>query len=93
MSGAVATICQTTTAVPGHILTQEDVKAAVRKVVPVEELHRRRDMTETMAIYRDHAIRLGRQVAAQCLQRAELPPEAVDMVITTSCTGVMIPSP
>jgi alkylresorcinol/alkylpyrone synthase len=118
MSAAVATIGQTTTAVPDHVLTQEDVKAAVRKlfplaperlaavlalfdgagvdrrrsVLPVEHLHRRRDMTQTMAIYREHAIRLGRQVAAECLQRAAVPPEAVDMVITVSCTGVMIPS-
>lgn len=114
----MTTIVQTTTAVPEHVLTQEDVKAAVRKVfplardrlaavlslfdgagverrysvLPVGELHQRRDMTATMAIYREHAIRLGRQVAAQCLERAGVAPEAVDMVITTSCTGVMIPS-
>jgi alkylresorcinol/alkylpyrone synthase len=118
MSGAVATIAQTTTAVPEHLLTQEDVKEAVRKVVPlarerlaavlalfdgagvqrrysvlpVDHLHHRRDMTETMALYRDHALRLGRKVASDCLRQAGVAPEAVDMVITVSCTGVMIPS-
>jgi predicted naringenin-chalcone synthase len=35
---------------------------------------------------------LGEQVARQCLQQANLAPGAVDLVITTSCTGFMIPS-
>jgi alkylresorcinol/alkylpyrone synthase len=117
-SGVLATIARTTTAVPEHVLTQEDVKAAVRKVfplsrdrlaavlalfdgagvdsrhsvLPVAELHQPRDMTRTMAIYREHAVDLGRQVAASCLEGAGLPAEAVDLVITVSCTGVMIPS-
>jgi alkylresorcinol/alkylpyrone synthase len=61
-------------------------------VLPVEGLHQRRDMTETMDIYRTHAIRLGRQVARECLERANVAPDAVDMVISVSCTGVMLPS-
>lgn len=113
-----ATIVQTATAVPEHVLTQEDVKGAVRKlfplaperltallslydaagverrysVLPVGELHQRRDMTETMAIYREHALRLGRQVASRCLEAAAVPASQVDLVITVSCTGVMLPS-
>jgi alkylresorcinol/alkylpyrone synthase len=61
-------------------------------VLPVEALHRQRDMTETMAIYRAEAIRLGRRVASECLERAGVTPDAVDLVISVSCTGVMLPS-
>jgi alkylresorcinol/alkylpyrone synthase len=61
-------------------------------VLPVAELHRPRDLTETMDIYRAHAIRMGRLVAQECLERAELAAPEVDMVITVSCTGVMLPS-
>jgi alkylresorcinol/alkylpyrone synthase len=60
--------------------------------LPVDELYRRRDLTETMAIYREHAVGLGRKVARECLERAELLPTDVDMVISVSCTGVMLPS-
>jgi alkylresorcinol/alkylpyrone synthase len=61
-------------------------------VLPVGGLHRPRDLTETMDIYRTHAIRLGRHVAQECLERAELPADEIDLVITVSCTGVMLPS-
>jgi len=61
-------------------------------VVPVTEMHRPRDLTETMDTYRTHAIRLGRRVAQEALERAELAADEVDLVITVSCTGVMLPS-
>ena len=61
-------------------------------VLPVEELHRRREMTETMEIYRKHAIHLGRQVARACLEKSGVAPGEVDLVISVSCTGVMLPS-
>jgi alkylresorcinol/alkylpyrone synthase len=61
-------------------------------VLPVGGLHRPRDLTETMDIYRTHAIRLGRQVAQECLERAELAADEIDLVISVSCTGVMLPS-
>jgi alkylresorcinol/alkylpyrone synthase len=61
-------------------------------VLPVEELHRQRTLSETMAIYRKHALVLGRQVAGECLARAGIDPAAVDLVISVSCTGVMLPS-
>src|SRR4051812_21497577 len=60
-------------------------------VLPVGGLHRPRDLTETMDIYRTHAIRLGRHVAKECLERAEVAPNEIDLVITVSCTGVMLP--
>jgi len=61
-------------------------------VLPLDALRARRSLTETMALYRTHAIELGRQVAADCLQQAAVHPHDVDLVITVSCTGVMLPS-
>jgi alkylresorcinol/alkylpyrone synthase len=61
-------------------------------VLPLAALHRRRDLTETMDLYRTHAVALGRFVASECLRHAELPASAVDLVISVSCTGVMLPS-
>ena len=36
--------------------------------------------------------RLGREVTERCLREADVPARAIDLVITVSCTGVMIPS-
>jgi alkylresorcinol/alkylpyrone synthase len=118
MSGRVATIGPIAVAVPEHVLTQADVKRAVkalvplgrerleavlalfdgagvdqrRSVLPIDALYQQRDLTETMAIYREHAIGLGRQVARQCLEQAALAPRDIDLMISVSCTGVMLPS-
>lgn len=118
MSGRVATIGPIAVAVPEHVLTQADVKRAVKalvplarerldavlslfdgagveqrhSVLPIEELYRRRDLTETMDIYREHAVGLGRQVVRQCLEQAALVPTDIDLIISVSCTGVMLPS-
>jgi alkylresorcinol/alkylpyrone synthase len=61
-------------------------------VLPLEGLYLRRDLTETMDLYRTHATRLALQVTRECLARSELDPAAVDLVISVSCTGVMLPS-
>jgi alkylresorcinol/alkylpyrone synthase len=61
-------------------------------VAPVAELGVRRGLTELMGIYQQHAVPLAQQVAAAALDRAGLRPRDVDLVITTSCTGVMLPS-
>lgn len=61
-------------------------------VLPLEQLSAPRSLSETMLLYRDHAVRLGRKVAAQCLVEAGVSARAVDLVITASCTGFMIPS-
>lgn len=61
-------------------------------VVPLDELIRPRSLTQTSQEYREHAIALGRRVAADCLRQAELRPSEIDMLITVSCTGYMIPS-
>ncbi len=61
-------------------------------VEPVAELGRPHTLGESQARYRDHALRLGRQVAAAALDRAAVDAAAIDLVITVSCTGIMIPS-
>ena len=61
-------------------------------VLPLEKLRERRTLSETMSLYRQYAIQLGRKVADDCLRGAGVPAKSVDMVITLSCTGFMIPS-
>jgi alkylresorcinol/alkylpyrone synthase len=61
-------------------------------VEPVSTLGRPRTLGESQQSYRAHALRLGRQVAREALARAEVAANEVDLVITVSCTGIMIPS-
>ena len=59
---------------------------------PVDYIIRPRTLTQISQEYQEHAIRLGRKVATDCLEQAGMMPREIDMVITVSCTGVMIPS-
>lgn len=59
---------------------------------PVEYTIEPRSLTKTNQEYREHAVNLGRKAAEECLSRAGLRPDEVDLLITTSCTGFMIPS-
>jgi alkylresorcinol/alkylpyrone synthase len=59
---------------------------------PVEYTVEPRSLTKTNQEYGQHAVALGRQAAEACLARAGLRPDEVDLLITTSCTGFMIPS-
>jgi len=61
-------------------------------VAAPEQILTPRPLAEKSADYAAHARRLGEHVARRALDRAHLPLDAVDMIITTSCTGVMIPS-
>jgi alkylresorcinol/alkylpyrone synthase len=61
-------------------------------VMPLTEIARPRSLTETMRVYARHACDLGHRVATACLARAGVAPTEVDLIITVSCTGVMIPS-
>src|SRR6202035_5008785 len=42
--------------------------------------------------YIEHAIKLGRKAAEKCLERVHLRADEIDLIITVSCTGFMIPS-
>ena len=115
---AAPMIVSTATAVPAHSASQEEVKARMRSLLPLdvrrldavmalfdravverrysaeplETLGKRRSLTEISDEYRRHAIALGRQVASEALVRAESRPGDIDLLITVSCTGIMIPS-
>lgn len=47
---------------------------------------------ERSAVYKDEMIRLCEQAARQALAGAGVPAEAVGLIVSTSCTGLMIPS-
>ena len=59
---------------------------------PPEELLTPRSLEEKSAAYAKMRARARRAVGRRALDRADLDAGAVDMIITTSCTGVMIPS-
>ena len=55
-------------------------------------LHEKRTLSDTMRLYREHAEGLSLSAARQCLERAQVSPEQVDLVVTCSCTGMLLPS-
>ena len=61
-------------------------------IFPVEYFVEPRPLQQTNSEYQEHAVRLGRQAAEACLATAGMTPTDVDMIITVSCTGFMIPS-
>ncbi len=69
--------------------------AQIRKrhiLFPVEYTVTPRPLSKTNAEYQEHSIRLGKAVAEECLEKARLKPADIDLLITVSCTGFMIPS-
>lgn len=61
-------------------------------VVDRQELSRPRSLSQSMDLYRLHAAELGLEVAKSCLKSADLSPRDIDMVVTSSCTGLLLPS-
>src|SRR5260370_39957505 len=51
-----------------------------------------RSLSPTNKEYIEHAVKLGREAAEKWLERAGLKPDQIDLIITVSCTGFMIPS-
>lgn len=60
--------------------------------LPLAELGQARSLGEASHHYRQQAIALATEVAGQALRAAELAPSTIDLVISVSCTGIMIPS-
>jgi alkylresorcinol/alkylpyrone synthase len=73
------------------VITSSQIKQRYL-VNPVERAIETRPLGETNREYQEHAVKLGRQVAEECLERADMKPEDIDLIITVSCTGFMIPS-
>jgi alkylresorcinol/alkylpyrone synthase len=61
-------------------------------IFPVEYTVQPRPLEKTNNEYIEHAIKLGREAAEKCLERAHLRADEIDLIITVSCTGFMIPS-
>jgi alkylresorcinol/alkylpyrone synthase len=61
-------------------------------IFPPEYAIEPRPLEQTSKEYQEHSVILGRRVAEQCLKNAGLAAAEVDLLITVSCTGVIIPS-
>src|SRR5947207_3216872 len=61
-------------------------------IFPLDYTIEPRALSKTNNEYIEHAVKLGREAAEKCLERAGLKPEDIDLIITVSCTGSMIPS-
>ncbi len=59
---------------------------------PVEQLLRRRTLDELRDSYLRHARRLAVKAGCRALEVAGVPGSSVDLVITVSCTGYLVPS-
>jgi len=59
---------------------------------PVEYIVEPRPLEELSRDYIEHSVALGQKVAEECLKRAGCGARDVDLIITVSCTGFMIPS-
>ncbi len=63
-----------------------------RSCLTIEEIFTPCTLTESSRRYRENAVALGVQLLGETLEAAEIDPRDVDLLITTSCTGFMIPS-
>ncbi len=61
-------------------------------IFPITYTVEPRALAKTNQEYIEHAIKLGREAAEKCLERAHLRADEIDLIITVSCTGFMIPS-
>ncbi|MCS6925951.1 MAG: type III polyketide synthase [Candidatus Binatia bacterium] len=59
---------------------------------PLYDLVQPLSLSDTSRLYRTFTCQLGTEVTRTCLARAQVDAAAVDLIITTSCTGLMIPS-
>jgi alkylresorcinol/alkylpyrone synthase len=70
----------------------EDGGGARYLVVPPEQLMTRRGLGETMEIYAAEATHLAEVATRRVLDAAGLRADEIDVVVSVSCTGYMIPS-
>jgi alkylresorcinol/alkylpyrone synthase len=61
-------------------------------IFPINYTIEPRPLSKTNDEYIEHAVKLGREAAEKCLERAGMKPDEIDLIITVSCTGFMIPS-
>jgi predicted naringenin-chalcone synthase len=51
-----------------------------------------RGLSESMRLYSEHAVDLAQEASAEALARAGLSAAEVDLIVSVSCTGYMVPS-
>ncbi|MCX2719647.1 type III polyketide synthase [Lentiprolixibacter aurantiacus] len=61
-------------------------------IMDIEEVFTASSFEEKNAIYSRESKRLGNKVLKKALKQADWNPEDLDIIITVSCTGIMIPS-
>lgn len=61
-------------------------------IFPIDYTVEPRALAKTNNEYIEHAVKLGREAAEKALERAQVSAEEIDLIITVSCTGFMIPS-
>lgn len=61
-------------------------------IFPLEYTITPRPLSKTNQEYQEQAVILGKKVAEECLIKAGLKSTDVDLILTVSCTGFMIPS-
>jgi predicted naringenin-chalcone synthase len=61
-------------------------------VEPLADVVRNRSLGDAMRTYAEHAPRLARLASSRALVDAQLEPRDIDMVISVSCTGYLVPS-
>ena len=61
-------------------------------IAPIEWLLAPRSLGEAMRVYAEHAPRLARLASCSALANADVAPAAIDLVVSVSCTGYMVPS-
>jgi alkylresorcinol/alkylpyrone synthase len=74
-------------------LTETEASLGARYLCePVDRLLRPRGLDELRTSYQEHALRLAAQAGGRALAGAGLSGRDVDLVITVSCTGYLVPS-
>lgn len=73
-------------------MCQNSEVAARSSVLPIEEIFRPKSLSESNGIYEKYVKLLGARVAKEAIESAGLTPQDIDLIISVSCTGFMIPS-
>jgi alkylresorcinol/alkylpyrone synthase len=61
-------------------------------IFPIDYTIDPRPLSKTNQEYMEHSIKLGQEAAEKCLERAGARADEIDLLVTVSCTGFMIPS-
>jgi alkylresorcinol/alkylpyrone synthase len=61
-------------------------------IQPLEWLLTPRPLEETMRTYAQQAARLAQLASGRALDAADIQPEEIDLVVTVSCTGYLVPA-